>query len=323
MIRKLIMAAGLLLLLATALVSTATPRPAELLSAGRVDDAIRELQAELQSSPSDAAAYNLLARAYYSLQRWDDAISAAQRSVALVPSNSDYHLWLGRAYGEKAERSSWLSALSLARKVRAEFERAVQLDSSNWRARSDLSEFYLEAPGFLGGGKDKALAQANQLESAHPGLAHWVRARLAEKEKNYSLAEQEFRAAIQSGTTRAENWLSLAAFLSRRGRFPDMEDAINKAVALQSEEHDSHALYDAAVLLFRTGRNISGAIGLVRDYLSGGRSSEEAPIFQAHYLLGSILEKQGNRPGAAEQYRAALALAKGFAPAQAGLKRVQ
>jgi len=32
---------------------------------------------------------------------------------------------------------------------------------------------------------------------------------------------------------------------------------------------------------------------------------EESPVFKANYLLGELLEKQGNRPAAAEEYRAA------------------
>ncbi|MFB3916011.1 MAG: tetratricopeptide repeat protein [Terriglobales bacterium] len=323
MMQKLRILAVTLLLLTTTLAGGATPLPAELLSAGRVDEAIRELQTHLQKTPGDSEAYSLLARAYYSLQRWDDAIRAAQKAVALAPTNSMYHLWLGRAYGEKAERSSWFSALSLARKLRAEFERAVQLDSANAAARSDLSEFYMEAPGFLGGGKDKALAQARILQSTHPEIAHWVRARVAEKDKNYRLAEQEFRAAVQAAKHPAENWLSLAAFYWRLGRLDEMEDAVHKAVMANPGSPDDHALYDAAALLFRAGRDFPAAIDLVRQYLASNRISAEAPLFQAHFLLGSIYEKQGKRKEAADEYRISLSLAKDYVPTQTALKRVQ
>ena len=49
---------------------------------------------------------------------------------------------------------------------------------------------------------------------------------------------------------------------------------------------------------------------------------EEAPAFKAHFVLGSILEKQGDKKGAAQEYSAALALAKGYSPAQKALDRV-
>jgi len=50
---------------------------------------------------------------------------------------------------------------------------------------------------------------------------------------------------------------------------------------------------------------------------------EDAPAFRAHYLLGQIYEKMGNKPDAAAEYKASLALASGFAPASKALGRVQ
>jgi len=61
---------------------------------------------------------------------------------------------------------------------------------------------------------------------------------------------------------------------------------------------------------------------LLRDYTGGQYTSEDGPVFQAHYLLGQLLEKQGDRQAAAEEYRAALALASQFRPAKDALARV-
>ena len=61
-----------------------------------------------------------------------------------------------------------MSAASLAGKVRNEFEAAVRLDPNNVDARSDLGEFYLEAPGIVGGGRDKAEAQTQALAALDP-----------------------------------------------------------------------------------------------------------------------------------------------------------
>jgi Flp pilus assembly protein TadD len=55
--------------------------------------------------------------------------------------------------------------------------------------------------------------------------------------------------------------------------------------------------------------------------LSGARV-EEAPAFKAEYLLGTLLEKQGDRQGAARAYRESLALAHEFGRSQEALKRV-
>jgi tetratricopeptide (TPR) repeat protein len=295
--------------------------PAELLSAGRTDDAIQLLRARTSSTPGDAEAWNLLGRTYYYMERWDDAIGAAQHAVGLQPGNSDFHLWLARAYGQKAASSSYVTALRLVPKIRGEFEKAVQLNGNNSAARADLAEFYLDAPAFLGGGKDKALAQADQLMAGDPAAAHWIRAQLAQRAKRYSDAESEYVAAIKSSKSPAGRWLDLASFYRDTGHLDLMENAVQKAVA--EDPPRSSVPYDAANMLFRAGRDFPRAIELVREYLRSAAQAEEAPAYRAHYLLGSILEHQGNRTAAADEYRTALSLAHDFVQAQAALRRVQ
>mgnify|MGYP001564492856 CR=1 FL=1 len=82
--------------------------------------------------------------------------------------------------------------------VRREFERAVELDPNNLEARSDLLEFYLEAPRAFGGGLDKARQQADVIARLSKAEGHSARARIAMKEKRYDHAEREYRAAIHA-----------------------------------------------------------------------------------------------------------------------------
>ncbi|MGH9528631.1 MAG: tetratricopeptide repeat protein, partial [Terriglobales bacterium] len=91
--------------------------PSSLLAHGRVDQAIATLRQKISVSPNDAGAQNLLCRAYFTLGEWDRGIAACQKAIALDPNNSRYHLWLGRIYGEKADKSGFLTAAGLATKV--------------------------------------------------------------------------------------------------------------------------------------------------------------------------------------------------------------
>ena len=70
-----------------------------------------------------------------------------------------------------------------------------------------------------------------------------------------------------------------------------------------------------------TGKVNPFAIELLHRYLASG-PVEAAPAFKAHYLLGMLLEKQGDRAGAADEYRASLSLARNFGTAQQALNRV-
>src|SRR5689334_13970010 len=121
---------------------TPTESALNLFVNGQADAAVRLLKSSINANPSDAQGHNLLCRAQYAEERWDAAVSECERAANLDPKNGTYQLWLGRAYGEKAEHSSWLTAIGLAKKTRIAFEKAVQLDPQNVQAHSDLSEYY-------------------------------------------------------------------------------------------------------------------------------------------------------------------------------------
>ena len=293
--------------------------PEALLAEGKADAAISALQQRVTSSPKDAEAYGLLCRAYYSIQDWDRAISAGEKAVSLSPDKSNYHLWLGRAYGEKADASSFFSAAGLARKVRVSFERAVELDGSNVQARSDLAEFYMEAPGIMGGGQDKARGQADALLKIAPAKGHWVLGRIAEKNKDNGTAEREFKAALDATHGSAEGWLDLAIFYQRTGRMSDLDSAIEKLNVAPLKNPET--LVDAGITLLRSEHNLPMAAQLLKRYLAG-KTVEDAPAFRAHSFLGTVYEKQGDKKAAAAEFRAALALASTYKPARDGLKRI-
>ena len=292
----------------------------KLLAAGRVDEAVASLEHRISTEPKDAESYNLLCRAYLTLSSWDQGISACEKAVSLDAENAQYHLWLGRIYGEKADHASFLSAAGLARKVHTEFETAVRLNPNSAEARTDLAEFYLEAPGIIGGGRDKAEAQAQKLSTMDPVKAGWVKGRLAEKDKDLPGAEKEYRAAIEASHGAGLAWLNLAFFYRRAGRLDAMEDAIRHASAAPLDQPE--VLMEGGEVLLRSKRDTPQAIQLLRRYLSSSATVEAAPAFKAHYLLGTALEQQGDKPGAVQEYRSSLSLAKSFAPAQTALDRL-
>ena len=143
-----------------------------LFDEGRYSDARGALAAEETKPSTDPEVYFWLARCEFELREFDAAIFHAERAISLRPNDSEYHRWLGRSYGRKAEHSNWFSSVSLAKKTHAEFERAVQLDPRNFPAQRDLVNFQVRAPGFLGGGEEKAFAQIEKIAAIDPVQAH-------------------------------------------------------------------------------------------------------------------------------------------------------
>jgi cytochrome c-type biogenesis protein CcmH/NrfG len=291
----------------------------QLLEQGRVDDALALLENQVRSAPENAEAYSLLCRVYLTVDQSDPAIAACERAVKLDPENSAYHLWLGRSYGEKAEHTGALAAGRLALRVRDQFETAVRLDPKSVDARGDLADFYLQAPWLLGGGTQKAENQAQELAKLEPAQADLLRARIAEKNKDLADAEREDQRAIEDSGGAGGPWLALARFYRRVSRFEEMERAIGRATAPELNRPD--LLVGAAELRMQSG-NLAGAAHLLERYLSSPTPAEDAPVYKAHYLLGTVLERQGHPQEAIAQYQAALSFARDFAPARSAIERL-
>lgn len=306
----------LFLLLVLTTIGGADPAPVQLLSLGRMNEAISAL-----SKRDDAESFHLLSRAYYAMERWNDAVKWGERATAERPQDAAYHLWLARAYGRKAGASNPLTAAGTARKAKNEFERAVQLDPANVQSRSDLSKYYTQAPAIMGGGLDKARDQAAQVSQYDAAEAHSILAQIAAKEKRDEEAENQFRSAIREARNPAKYWLQLAEFYRLRGRFDDMQKALRTAAAQPSGF--AAVYFDAADELYLSGRDFPQAAQYLEKYLASGGLVEDAPAFRAHYLLGQVYEKMGRDPAAASQYEASLALASGFDRARKALDRLQ
>jgi tetratricopeptide (TPR) repeat protein len=288
-----------------------------LLQQGRVDEATVSLREIIAAHPGDAQAHQLLCRIYYAQDMADNAIRECQLAASSDPASSDNQIWLGRAYGFKASHANPLSALSLAVKVRIAFERAVQLDPENVHAMNDLGEFYVAAPGLIGGGLDKAQALAARMQPHFPSQAHRLLAFIAEKKKEDAIAEAEFSNAVAAGKTPAA-YIDLGHFYERHHRPDKMIDALQSGVA--TDRRKGPSLVDAASILTDAHRSPELAETLLRTYLSSSAKTDDAPAFKVHVQLGDLLARRGDPAAAQREYAAALALASNYAPARKAMQ---
>jgi len=287
------------------------------LQAGEADKALFLLRSMPPPAGTSAQAHNLHCRVLFALEQFEAASPECGQAVALDAGNSDYHLWYGRTLGEVADRANFLSAYSLAKRARAEFEQAVELNPRNAEALADLGEFYSEAPGVVGGGADKAKGVAVRLEDVDPPRAHELRAAIAREDKDFKTAEREFQQAIAASPHPAFQWMRLASFYRKAKRFDDMESAVqNGFQAAQRDQHAGVALFNGASVLIEANRNPALAIKLLETYLSAPGATEEAPTFTARIWLARLRAQTGDTDGARRERTAALALAQDYKPAQ-------
>lgn len=130
-----------------------------LIKAKKYAEIEKATSAKLSSEPNNPDA--LVARTELILiegkeSRLDEAVKLAEQCIAANPKNSECQEALGNTLGTKAMRGGVMSAISYVGKIRDSFKKAIELDPSNFSARSSLMQFYLQAPSFVGGGTGKA-----------------------------------------------------------------------------------------------------------------------------------------------------------------------
>lgn len=291
------------------------------LQAGKADEAMSLLREAVKSEPGNAEANNLLCRVEFTLQQFDQAAGHCEKAVSLSPQNARYHLWMGRALGERASRAPFYSAFGLAKKTRDEFETAVRLDPKDADALTDLGQFYEEAPGAIGGGMDKAEATAKQLEAVDGARGHDFLGELAEHKKDLAGAEQEFKAALSGASHPAFQWMALASFYRRHERWTEMESAVKSGEAAASRDKKAAvALFNGASTLARANRDPELAAKLFESYIASPDKTEEAPAFDALTRLAKLRKQMGDMAGAQRDQAAALALAQEYKPARNALQ---
>lgn len=249
----------------------------------RYTDYQGSLKILLPLGQKDARVFSLIGRNYFSLGDFKNATEALEQAVAAEPENSMYYLWLGRAYGRRAETSSPFTAPGLAVKARQSFERAVSLNPRNAEALNDLFAYYLEAPGFLGGGQDKAARLVAEIGKLDAAEASFALAQLAEKRKEYATAEQQLRRAVDLAPRQVGRVLDLARFLARRGKVDEAEAAFAKARQIAPDS--PKVLFERAATYVETKRNLDVARDLLKQYLNSRLTADDPSREEARRLL--------------------------------------
>jgi len=288
---------------------------------GEYTQAIEILKSAAGSEANNGDIFVLLARSYLELNQYDAAVNSAEKAVAINPKDSDYHRWLGEAYGAKADHASMLSAYSLARKTQKEFDAAVQLDARNFDAQQDLIQYDCTAPGMVGGGEEKAQPLIEKLMKMDAAEGHYATGICRAQKKDYAAADAEFAKALDGKPKTANRIYDIGDYFVQRKNAEKL-----LAVAAAGEDlapHDPRGKFYRGVALILQGEKPAEAEKLLKDYLQLAPMNSDYPRpWAAHYWLGRLQESQKNPGGARSEYQAALKLNGKYKLAQEALKQL-
>jgi len=254
-------------------------------------------------------------------EHYDKAVQIFTKVIAAQPKNAEAHFRRGVAYGELAQRAGILKQASLASKTKTDFERAVALDPNLLEARWGLINFYLLAPGFMGGGDDKAIAQAAQIKKRDALAGYRAYARVYTHQKKTDLARKEYVDAVRENPKSAEARYMLAGFLINNDKnWSGSLHELDMALTLDPAFMPAYVRLGAHAALSES--NYARGEEALRKYLTHKPDDNEPPHAMAWYWLGLVQEKQGKKKEAKHSYQSALKLAPNEKQIKEALKRV-
>ncbi len=235
-----------------------------------------------QDPAPDSDTYLLAGKNHFMMGDFRKATDSLEKARALAPSNSEIEHWLGRAWGRRAEGGS-LFSMSYASKARQSFEKAVALDPHNGEAKNDLFDYYLNAPGFLGGGVDKAEAAARSIVTERPAESEFELAQIAEKRNDWAAADRHLRRAMDLAPKDPGRVVDLARFVAKRGLLEESDRLFEQARKLAPNKPG--IAFAQARTNIENHRNLEQARRLLQDYLKADLTPDDPPRQEAEKLL--------------------------------------
>ena len=270
-----------------------------------------------EANGKDAAAAYWLGRVAYVERKLDQAASWFEKSAQIEPKNALTHHWMGVAYGRQAVGANKFRQAILAKRTKAAFERAIALDPDLLESRQYLLQYYLIAPGIVGGSIEKARGQAAEIAKRDPVRGHLARGAIYDREENAAGAEREYLAAIQAAPDSLDAYYGLALMYQRTRQFAKAFDTYERVLVRRPEETRARYLIGRTAAL--SGERLDRAEQTLREYLRPRPDASQQGNASAHYLLGIIYEKKGEAEAAKREYE----LSKKMDPQQAEARTIQ
>lgn len=276
---------------------------------------------EFNADQKNAVAAFYLGRIALQQNKADDAVRWLETAVKLQDDNSDYHHWLGQAYGKKALAATMLNRASLAAKVKDELLKAVSLDAGNWEARADLARFYAEVPAFLGGSSEKAFEQVELIKKANP-LQGWQAAGdlLANQKKNAD-AERAYLEAEKLQSGEFEATMKLGRFYQQVKEFDKAFAAFERVV--KAKPGNVAALFQIGRTAGMSGKNLDRGLEAFASFDHAVFKDDRDATIGLRWWRGRIYEAKSDWQKALTDFEFLETISPGHPDTRAALERVR
>lgn len=280
----------------------------DLVEGRRNEAALPLLERALEADEANHEAHHLMTKVLLRMQKHDEAKKHGERAIELNDSDSDYHLWLARAYLAKAMESGVINAFRYARKGKSAYKKALACDSTNVEARLELSMYLTAAPGIVGGDRDEGKRQANIVELQDSLYGAYAWASVHEREEEMDKAEAALRRAVELDTSSTYYArYALGYFLERNEQY-DKAVEVFKDI-LRSKPDELNAVFQVGKICVLTESDLDEAERCFKRYLEVEAPPNAPGWAAAHWRLGMVYEIQGKLDLALVELQRAVELA--------------
>lgn len=279
----------------------------KMISAQKYDEARAETQALITKNSLDDVALHCMGYIALEQGKSGEAVDWLEKAVKVNDKSASHHVELGNALGTEAQKASKLRQPFLARRIKTEFELAVACDPNMVDAHDGLMEFYIQAPGFMGGSVEKAREQAKIISTLSVYDGHAAMASIAHHEKDVGGEQKELEAALAAAPDTVNAWYQLALFYQNQQKWSEAFAVLERMFKEKPGEAVSHFYYGRASAI--SGENLDRGERELKQWLTtAATSAPSASQSAGHWRLGMIYEKQAKKDSARAEYQVAVSL---------------
>jgi tetratricopeptide (TPR) repeat protein len=326
-------------ILAAVSVCFAETSPEKLIETGHWKRARAIVDRRLHDAPDDPNASFLSSQIRNAFGDRTSPLELAEKAVRLDGRVARYHRQVAEVQGVMAQHAGIFQQAVLARRFRKEIDTAIELDPADIQALRDLLEFYLLAPGLIGGDSKKADAVAQRIAAINPCEGFLAKARIADFRKDAreqqrmlrsaadatprsykaqialaefhlvpghhdeATAEALAKTAIAMDSGRSEGYCILAAIYAAGAKWDALEELLSSA-SEAVPDNPAH-YYRAAERLLADNREPVRAERYLRTYLAQDPEGNQPTAADAHWKLGLALRAQGQDAAAVREWTTA------------------
>jgi len=272
----------------------------------------------VKNSQDDVAIWYLARAVTGDAKKRDEVTARAEQCIKELPMSARCHSALGALYGTLAMSGGMTAGIKYAGKIKDMMLKAVELEPKNFDMRRDLNQYYLQAPGIVGGSVKKAVENSNDFGKIDAPRGQLLRVEVHIYEKEFTQAEALLRAIKSNDPDINESVVnattSLGYMLVNNKEPAKAQKLFEQQIAANDKNATAH---------FGLGRALLEQKSVDAAIISMEHALVLDPRITGHYRLGIAYQTKGDKAKAIAAFQQFLTYQKVGKPSEDATKRLE